>query len=119
MAQLLALNQPGQEAIQWLKESLSQAGLQLSQSFDFRSTRLADIACSCDRHIDHCDCNMAVLLVYGPEAQPATIVAHSHDGRTWLSLPDNPELRTSLELSSQIKSALAAAHMKNKTVINP
>ena len=108
MAQLLALNQPSVDAVNRFARLLAQAGLHVSRSFDLRAALAADTPCTCPHHAGNCDCDMVVLLVYGTEQRPATIVAHSHNGRTWLSLADSPEERPSPELTSQIKAALAA-----------
>jgi len=58
---------------------------------------------------------MAVLLIYGVDPQPATLIPHSHNGRTWLTLIDNAEERPLPELITQIKSALAAPDTKKET----
>lgn len=88
MTQLLTINRTGSETIQWVTAALMQAGLQVSQSFDLRSVRDAFTACTCEHKADTCDCDMAILLVYGAVSRPATIMVHSRNGRTWLSLVD-------------------------------
>lgn len=118
MAQLLALNQSNTEVVNWFIRLLAQAGLHVSRSFDLRAALAADTPCTCPHHAGNCDCDMVVLLVYGTEQRPATVVAHSHNGRTWLSLPDSPEERPSPELTSQIKAALATPDMKSETAVN-
>lgn len=102
MTQLLTINRTGSETIQWLTASLMQAGLQVSQSFDLRSVRDAFAACTCDLQADACDCDMAILLVYGTAATPATIMAHSRNGRTWLSLVDTSGQRAPAALEKTI-----------------
>lgn len=62
--------------------------------------------CTCPHHAGDCDCDLVVLLVYGTEPRPATIVAHSHNSNTWFSLADGPSERPLPELLKQIKSAL-------------
>ena len=88
MTQLLTTNRNGSETIQWVTAALMQAGLQVSQSFDLRSVHDAFTACACEHKADTCDCDMAILLVYGSVSRPATIMVHSRNGRTWLSLVD-------------------------------
>jgi hypothetical protein len=34
---------------------------------------------------------MVVLLVYANAAEPATLILHGNDGRTWFSLVENPD----------------------------
>lgn len=118
MVQLLVLNQPSTEAVNWFTGLLAQAGLQVSRSFDLRAALAADTPCTCPHHAGNCDCDMVVLLVYGTEQHPATIVAHSHNGRTWLTLADGPEDRPSPVLSSQIKAALATPDMRSETAVH-
>lgn len=65
-------------------------------------------SCTCPHHGDNCDCDLVVLLIYGKEQRPATIVAHSHNDRTWFSLSDNPEDWPYLEIELKVKSALSA-----------
>ncbi|GJM40257.1 MAG: hypothetical protein DHS20C20_05390 [Ardenticatenaceae bacterium] len=108
MTQLLVLNNSTHFVIGWLANLLEDFGLQLSPSFNLRAALPEDIVCNCPHHADNCDCDLTVLLVYGAEPQPATLLAHSHNGRTWLSLVDGGEERSSSDLSLQIKSALAA-----------
>ncbi len=107
MAQLLTLNQPSAEAVNWFIRLLAQTGLHVSRSFDLRAALAADTPCTCPHHAGNCDCDMVVLLVYGTEQRPATVVAHSHNGRTWLSLVDDGEDRPSSAFKLQIKAALA------------
>ncbi len=106
MSQLLVFNNSVHFVIGWLTNLLQDAGLQLTPSFNFRTALPEDIACNCPHHTDNCDCDLTVMLVYGSEPEPATLVAHSHNGRTWLSLVENEEERPSSALRLQIKSAL-------------
>lgn len=106
MTQLLVFNNSVHFVIGWLTNLLQDAGLQLSPSFNFRTALPKDISCNCPHHANNCDCDLTVLLVYGSEPEPATLVAHSHNGRTWLSLVDNDVDRPSSMLRLQIKSAL-------------
>lgn len=116
MAHLLTLNQPSAEAISWSSRKLIQAGLQVFRSFDLQTVMGADTPCTCPHHEANCDCDMVVLLVYGVEQRPATIVSHSHNGRTRLSLADGPGERPSPELCMQIKSAVTSSDIENATV---
>ncbi len=111
MTQLLVLNNSTHFVIGWLTNLLQEAGLQLSPSFNFRTALPEGISCNCSHHFDNCDCDLTVLLVYGSESQPVTLLAHSHNGRTWLSLVDDGEERPSSDLSLQIKSALAVPQL--------
>lgn len=106
MTELLTLNQPGAEAVNQFTRLLAQASLHVFRSFDLRAALAEDAPCACPHHAGNCDCDMAVLLVYGTEKRPATVVAHSHHGRTWFSLADGPDERPSPELSHRMMVAL-------------
>lgn len=108
MTQLLILNNSNHFVIEWLTNLLEDAGLRLSPSFNFRTALRKDIGGNCPLHRDNCDCDLTVILVYGSEPQPATLLAHSHNGRTWLSLVDGYEEQSSDSLKMQIRAALTA-----------
>ena len=115
MTQLLVMNNSTHFVIGWLTDLLQEAGLQLSSSFNFRTALPKGISCNCPDHADNCDCDLTVLLVFGSEPNPATLLAHSHNGRTWLSLVDNSDERSSSELRLHIRLALAAPQLEKKT----
>jgi len=49
---------------------------------------------------------MVVLLVYGSDRQPVSIVAHGHNGQTWFSVVDTPQQRADPRLEAAIRLAL-------------
>jgi hypothetical protein len=49
---------------------------------------------------------MVILLVYGNDRQPVSIVAHGHDGQTWISMVDTPQQRADPRLEANIRLAL-------------
>jgi hypothetical protein len=108
MTQLLTIECPNDEAVRWITETLNHAHLQVAASFDLRTTRTAFADCPCPHHATTiCDCQMLVLLVYGSDARPATLVVHSREGRTWLSLADFAGQRPSSTLRAAILTALS------------
>jgi hypothetical protein len=107
MAQMLTLDCSSEEAVQWITEVLGYADLQVATSFDLRTARAAHTGCSCPHHgTAACDCQMVVLLVYGTEAFPVTLVVHGRDGRTYLSLANVSGQRPSPRLADTIFTAL-------------
>ncbi len=89
MTQLSTIDFPAVEAVRWVTQQLELAGLQVTRSFNLRSARTVETGCTCEHHADNCDCDLVVLLVYSEKSPyPITLVAHSHNGRTWLSLVD-------------------------------
>jgi len=52
---------------------------------------------------------MVVVLVYGDAPEPATLILHGNNGRTWLSIADGPRQRSDTKLSAEIKQILEKA----------
>lgn len=103
----LILEQPCNEAATWVIRQVSGAGLQALRTFDLQDARHDAAECPCPHHgTDQCDCQMVVLLIYGSDYQPASLVAHSHDGKTWFSLVDTPQQRADPRLQRAILQAL-------------
>lgn len=120
MTQLLTLECSSEEAVQWIARELARADLQITTSFDLRTARAAHTDCTCPHHgTTFCDCQMVVLLVYGVDACPATLVVHSRDGRTWLSLADVPGQRPSRKLAATIRTTLASNASASKRNVLP
>ncbi|RPI26229.1 MAG: hypothetical protein EHM70_19230 [Chloroflexota bacterium] len=90
---------------------LSDAGLQIIQSFDLQAARSAHSTCSCPHHgTERCNCQMAVLLVYDlagePSTGPITLVVHGRDGTTEVALVVNPSQAGNAGLVNAIREAL-------------
>lgn len=84
---ILYLQQSWDDAVPYFVERMQQSGLQVIRTFDLHETRVGEINCTCPNHgTEKCDCQMVVLLVYGKENQPASLVAHGHNGQTWFSM---------------------------------
>lgn len=131
MTQQVMLKCNCDEAIVRVTQAFADSGLQVLRSFDLRAAmssatrvdnpddRLAGqmidwqaalaipTGCACPQHgTDRCDCQMVVMLVYGAANSPATLVAHGHDGCTWMSLVDSPEQRPDPDLMATIVQRL-------------
>lgn len=126
MTQPFVFKCPCGDAVSMVVEVLSNNGLVVTQSFDLRVAtspflRVAELVgqdhfrtlltipndCSCPKHgTTGCDCQMVVMLVYGKAAAPATLVAHGHDGQTWLTLANAPEQRPDPALAAMITQVL-------------
>ena len=107
MSPFLSINSPCEKALQWTKQQLFQAGLRALQTFDLQAARLGLHDCTCPNHgMAACDCQLVVLLVYGEMAEPATLILHGNDGKTWLSIADDPRQRTNAQLTTEIQRSL-------------
>lgn len=104
---ILILDQPCDHAIDSVVRQIRIIGLRVVCTFDLNVARHAQTTCSCPNHgTDQCDCQMVVLLVYGGDGQPVSIVAHGHNGQTWFSLVDTPQQRPDPRLEVAIRLAL-------------
>jgi hypothetical protein len=78
---------PWVDAVPRFVERMQQQGLRVIRTFDLHETRIAENACTCPNHgTEPCDCQLVVMLVYGKESPPASLVAHGYNGQTWFSL---------------------------------
>jgi hypothetical protein len=107
LSSLLTIHQPCDQALEWLTRALSKLGLRVLRTFDLHDARPGLVDCPCPHHgTEQCDCQMIVVLVYGRAAEPATLVLHGSDGRTWLSLVNSPLQRADASMQSAIEQAL-------------
>jgi len=103
----LIIVQSFDEALDWVTRRLSGVGLEVLQTFDLQAARHTRPECPCPYHgTEQCDCQMVVLLVYGGDNQPVSLVAHSFAGKTLFSLVDTPQQRADPHLETAIIQAL-------------
>lgn len=118
-SQILTLKTDTQTAIDQSVRLLNQAELQVMRSFDLKVARSAHVNCTCPYHgTDQCNCQMVVLLVYGQDGSPATLVVHGHDGQTQIALVDKPEQRPDSKLVNLITQALLPANEQGWMIPN-
>ncbi|PWB55503.1 MAG: hypothetical protein C3F13_04275 [Anaerolineales bacterium] len=116
---LLVVDRDCAEAVGWLTNKMSLAGLAVVRTFDLQATRHVKAACPCHEDgTEKCDCQMVVLFVYQascpPGCQPLSLVAHGYHGQTWFSLVDNPAQRPDPALEKTIRR-LFSIHFQNVT----
>jgi hypothetical protein len=106
-APFLILDQPCDDAIEGVTRQIAITGMRVVRTFDLLVARHAHANCPCPHHgTDQCDCQMVVLLVYGSNGQPVSIVAHGHNGQTWFSMVNTPQQRADPRLETAIRLAL-------------
>lgn len=104
----LSIDQPCDQAVDWFARQVTGAGMHIVQTFNLQAARSAQSFCTCPNHgTDHCDCQMVVLLVYGSDRQPTSVVAHGNHGQTWFSIVDHAEQRPDPQLETALRQALA------------
>jgi len=107
--ELPSFNVNTDQAIPLIIESLSDVGLQVIQSFDLKIASLRQGLCTCPHHEpDQCDCQMVVLLVYGRNPTPTTLVVHGYGGRTFPYIINSPQQQPEDGVLTIIFQALSA-----------
>lgn len=102
------------EPIARVARCLGGAGLKVVRSFDFQSSRVAadNLKCDCPHHgTRNCDCQVVVLLVYGENGSPATLLLHGRDQKIKFSLVDSPQHPVEPGMEALITSTLAQARI--------
>lgn len=100
------------DVIFWVEQQLTALGLVVRPSFDLQAAKSAHADCTCPYHgTANCDCQIVVLLVYGEQEPPITLVVHSRDEKTFLSLPESPDVREEKTLAGKIAYALRHHHI--------
>ena len=103
----LTLEQTCEETDRWVREKLTQAGLRVVPTFDLHIARMAHPECECPNHgTEQCSCQMVILLVYGKQDDPATLVIHGQDGKTLISMATPMETRSRQTLESSVRHML-------------
>jgi hypothetical protein len=98
----LILDQTCEQVLAWINEKLPHAGFRVVQTFDLHVARLSHPNCPCPHHgTDDCNCQMIVVLIYGNQGDPATLVIHGQEGTASLSLgiPFNGHTNQHLEVA--------------------
>ena len=125
---LLVLDQTCEQVLAWIDGKLTDANFRLVKTFDLLVARQAHPNCLCPQHgTDDCNCQMVVVLVYGNQGDPATLVIHGQEGRAWLSLaiPVNGHSNQHLEVAirrilmphrTEVPASIEVTHETHATV---
>lgn len=104
------INLDSEQALPLISSVLSGLEIQVLPSFDLKVARSTQDHCSCPHHGSiQCDCQMVVLLLYGQDDAPITLVIHSYDGKTFLSFIDNARHRPETGIQEKLYRALLYA----------
>ncbi len=98
-------------AIAQIRRCLVEHGVRVVRSFDLQTACATFPDLTCPHHGDDpCDCQLVVLLVYGDDGTPASVVVHSHWGQTGIDLVVSHDQMPSPKLVSSIHIALVGQH---------
>lgn len=87
LSPFLIVEQNCEEVLRLVRATLTEAGFRAVQTFDLQIARQAHLECQCPNHgTTNCNCQMLILLVYGKQENPATLILHSEEGSTGISL---------------------------------
>jgi hypothetical protein len=107
----LILNQTCEQVQVWINEKMTHIGFCVVQTFDLHVARLAHSNCQCPCHgTDDCNCQLIIVLVYGKQGDPATLVIYGRDGTAWLSLAVPASRHGNQHLESIIRRTLMPHH---------
>jgi hypothetical protein len=105
---ITTLNLECESVISQMARPLTQWGLRIVRSFDLQSACASFPDLTCPHHGDTpCDCQLVVLLIYGADAHPASVVLHSHRGKTDIDLVDSPNNRPTPDLVEMIRQVFS------------
>ena len=104
----LALPLAWEQVVSEITRLLSGAGLQVVRSFDLHSTRAARLGYTCPYHGEEgCNCQLIVLLVYGQDRSPISLVIQGRDQQTWVSVVNRPGQRVEARQETLVLRALS------------
>lgn len=105
--EILSLQTDSQTAVYQSMHRLAESGFKTLRSFDLKVARAAHMDCTCPYHgLDQCDCQIVVLMVYGQDEAPVSLIIHGHDSQTQISLVETPEYQIQPETIYMIMNCL-------------
>src|SRR6266511_5213051 len=114
----LTPNETFDQADEWVRETLTNGGFRVVPTFDLQIARLAHPDCSCPHHgTEQCSCQLVILLVYGTQEEPATLVIHGQDGKTWISFSTPMETRSHQSLEASVRHLLMFPHSDSSVAV--
>ena len=107
LSPFLIVEQNCEQVLRSINVSLTEAGFRVVQTFDVQIARHAHMGCQCPNHgTTNCNCQMVVLLVYGKQEDPATLILYSEEGTTGISLAAPAGDHATQNLGGSIRRAL-------------
>ena len=114
----LVLDQTCDHVLTWVKGQLTGSDFRVVQTFDLQIARMAHPDCPCPHHgTEDCNCQMVVLLVYGKQDEPSTLVIHGQDRRSWVSLVAPVGKRANQHLEAVVRRVLISQPSKMRSSV--
>lgn len=97
----LRYDQPHARILAHLVHSLPAAGMRVTQSFNSRDIVTTQAKCAL-HSAENCDRALTVLLVYGSDPQPATLMVQGHNEQSWVLIDQSYGQQVSAEFQASI-----------------
>ena len=95
------------QVIAEISRLLTGSGFYIVESFDLQNARANHSGCTCPHHgTDQCTCQFAILLVYGEDEMPVSLMVHGHDEMTELSMIETPGQMIKPAMKAKITATL-------------
>lgn len=108
---LMVVEKDCNQVVDEISRSLGRSGLTVVESFDLQVARAGHIGCTCPHHgTDQCACQLAILLIYGDEAMPVSIMVHGNEEGTEVSIIETAGQAISSAMKSRITVILQQAN---------
>ena len=103
-------------ALLQITQRLGRQGLQAVRSLDVQTTGDTCPCAPCDCHnTPRCHCQLTVMLVYGLNRPPVTLLARRIHERTWFSLVNTPQQPADPDLEAVITAVLAGCEAADQS----
>jgi len=120
MNESISFDFDGETVAQAATATFARHGLYVIRSFDLRSALAAQPGCECPYHgAAECNCQYAVLLVYGDAGTLAALTLHSHDRQTYAQIVRDSATTPDPRLAEQIMTALVEVAFTLHTTLVP
>lgn len=105
---LLDLHEDCENTVASVTALLTSSGLRVVRSFDLQSACASYTSPVCPHHGQKdCDCQLVVLMIYGSQEQPSSLILHSSGGQTQVGLATMPDQTDAPKLERRIRVALS------------
>jgi hypothetical protein len=108
---LMVFEKDCNQVVEEISRLLGRSGLTVVESFDLQVARAGHIGCTCPHHgTDQCACQLAILLIYGDDAMPVSLMVHGNEEGTEVSIIETAGLAISPAMKIKITETLQQAN---------